>query len=209
MCLNIFKMARNISLLFAVLNSVVLPHRGGVVAAFVTTSTVRGSFRRRPSILANEREPGGNGEYDPRDELGRQIRGLRSDGRMEPGDTVVCTREIPSLGIYPNVGYELRSVYAQVFQESTQTMERIPLESLESDVPRGYDRYISLFSPKCHEEPVVVTPEEVGLISVRRELGDAAWLGLGGFFWVFVAFTFYSNYHERTGGSVVDAFLGR
>lgn len=69
--------------------------------------------------------------------------------------------------------------------------------------------YVTLFSPNVQKEAVVVSPQEVGLSSVKTELGDAAWLAVPGFFWVFVASSFYNTYHERTGGSFLDAFWGR
>ena len=46
-------------------------------------------------------------------------------------------------------------------------------------------------------------------MTVRSELTEAAWLAVPGFVWIVVASTFYSVYHERTGGSLADAFLGR
>ena len=78
----------------------------------------------------------------------------------------------------------------------------------------GARLYVTLYSPKHHiggrdTGAVVVTPEEVGLTSVRDELGNAVWLAVPGFFWVYVAVSFYGTYHERTGGSIGDAFLGR
>jgi hypothetical protein len=113
------------------------------------------------------------------------------------------------MGIFENKSYELQSIYAQRFQEETQTTERLPLESIETPVPPGYDRYIQLFSPVYHDESVVVTAEEVGLASVRSELSLAALLAVPGMFWVVVAYSFYSVYHERTGGSFLDAFWGK
>lgn len=155
-------------------------------------------------------------EYDPRrDSLGRELRGFRStawkkDTDLEPGDTVLCKREIPSLGIYENKSYQIKSIYAQSFQESSQTIEKVPLENLsDNGIPPGCDRYITLYNPECHTEPVIVTPEEVGLVSVKSELQSAMWLAIPGFFWVFVAASFYNIYHERTGGSFSDAFWGR
>ena len=75
----------------------------------------------------------------------------------------------------------------------------------------GASRLVTLYSPVYHKDgsPVVVSPEEVGITSVRSELNSAAFLAVPGFFWVFVATSFYNIYHERTGGSFVDAFLGR
>mmetsp|Transcript_23677 Transcript_23677/g.30339 ORF Transcript_23677/g.30339 Transcript_23677/m.30339 type:complete len:89 (+) Transcript_23677:1-267(+) len=82
-------------------------------------------------------------------------------------------------------------------------------EDSSANLPSKSKLYISLFSPVHHTEPVVVSPEEVGLTTVRSELGNAALLAVPGFFWIFVASTFYNIYHERTGGSFSDAFWGR
>lgn len=180
-------------------------------AAYVLAQKSRRSVARNN---AESNDDASESSSSPRDALGRELRGLRSTGlknlgRLEAGDTVVSKREIPNLGIHENKGYELVSVYAQTFRESTQSVERLPLRNLESEVPKGYDRYVTLYNPVYHEEPVVVTPEEVGIVSVRDELVSSAWLAVPGFFWVFVAFSFYNTYHERTGGSFFDAFWGR
>ena len=144
-----------------------------------------------------------------RSNLGRQLRGLQLKGIIEPGDTVDCKRELSSAGIYENCPYELQSIYAQSFNPSTQQIDRLALANLDTPIPKGYDRYVTLFSPLYHKEPVVVTPEEVGLVSVRSEVVDSVWLAVPGVFWVFVCYNIYNIYHERTGGSFVDAFLGR
>ena len=157
----------------------------------------------------------GSGDDYPRNNLGRELRGLQSAGlkkQMEPGDTVVCTREVASAGIYENRGYELQSIYAQRFNPQTQKMEKLSLASLDQhEIPpgKGYTRYVTLYSPVYHKEPVVVTPEEVGLVSVRSTVVDSIRLAIPGAFWVYVCFVFYGIYHERTGGSFVDAFWGR
>lgn len=180
--------------------------------------------RRRPSApvplwMASEDDDSVEGDDDPRNNFGRQLRGLRSTGlktTIETGDTVICRREIPSLGIWEGKSYELRSIYAQKFQEQSQTVERIALQSLDDPVPPGYDRYVTLYSPlytsgqiSDNNSPVIVTPEEVGLVSVRRELMDSVLLAIPGFFWVVVAISFYNYYHERTGGTFFDAIWGR
>ena len=118
---------------------------------------------------------------------------------------------IPSLGIFENTSYEVVSIYAQSFNEETQQVEKQLMDRIDEDanLPSNSQLYITLFSPVHHKEPVVVSPEEVGLTTVRSELGNAAWLAIPGFFWIFVASTFYNIYHERTGGSFSDAFWGR
>lgn len=132
--------------------------------------------------------------------------------QIEPGDTVVCKNEVASAGIYENKSYRLQSIYAQRFDAETQKIVKMPLQSLDEPVPVGYVRYITLYSPVYHDDTngVVVTPEEVGLTSVRTEIIDAAWLAVPGFFWVAVALSFVNYYDAKTGGaSFLDALLGR
>lgn len=157
-----------------------------------------------------------NDEYNPRDNFGRSLRGFQSSALknvIEAGDTIVCKRSVPSLSIYENTSYEVVSIYAQSFNEETQQVEKQMLDCIDEEssanLPSKSQLYISLFSPVHHKEPVVVSPEEVGLATVRSELGNAALLAVPGFFWIFVASTFYNIYHERTGGSFSDAFWGR
>lgn len=160
--------------------------------------------------MTNDRE---SDEYD-RDVLGRSIRGFQSSAlksNIEPGDTVVCKSGVASLNIIENASYEVDSIYAQYFDDETQTVVKQPLPSLDAPIPPKSDRFVTLYSPVYHKDgsPVVVSPEEVGITSVRSELNGAALLAIPGFFWVFVASSFYNIYHERTGGSFVDAFWGR
>lgn len=155
-----------------------------------------------------------NDEYNPRDSFGRSLRAFQSSALktvVEAGDTIVCKQSIPSLGIFENTSYEVVSIYAQSFNEETQQVEKQMMDRIDEDanLPSNSQMYITLFSPVHHKEPVVVSPEEVGLTTVRSELGNAAWLAIPGFFWIFVALTFYNIYHERTGGSFSDAFWGR
>lgn len=149
-------------------------------------------------------------EDEPRDN-GRAVRGIQSALKtiIEVGDTVVCKRSLPNLGIYENSSYEVRSLYEQYFDEDTQQIVKQPLSSLGDDITTKNTVYMTLFSPQHHSEAVIVSPEEVGLVSVRTEFANAAWLAVPGFFWVFLAASFYNTYHERTGGSLSDAFLGR
>lgn len=128
------------------------------------------------------------------------------------GDTVVCKRSLPDQGIYENASYEITSIYIQTFDEETQQVVKQQMGTLNDAISAQNQNervYITLFSPQYHSEAVVVTPEEVGLVSVKEEMGNAAWLALPGFFWVFLAASFFNTYHERTGGSFGDALLGR
>jgi hypothetical protein len=150
--------------------------------------------------------------YNPRDNFGRELRGFQASvfkEDIEVGDMVVCKIPNPDLGIYENTSYELKSIYSQSFDEDTQSIVKAQIKGLNDDIPPGSTLYVTLFSPNVHKEAVVVSPQEVGLSSVKTELGDAAWLAVPGFFWVFVASSFYNTYHERTGGNFLDAFWGR
>ena len=164
--------------------------------------------------LTNQDE--NNDEYNPRDNFGRSLRSFQSSALktvVEAGDTIVCKQSVPSLAIYENTSYEVMSIYAQSFNEETQQIEKQMMDYIDEDsasnLTTNSKLYITLFSPIHHKEPVVVSPEEVGLVTVRSELGQAALLAVPGFFWIFVASTFYNIYHERTGGSFSDAFWGR
>lgn len=155
-------------------------------------------------------------DFDPRDSFGRSLRGFQKSALktiVEKGDTIVCKQSVPSLQIYENTSYEVMAIYAQSFNEETQQIEKQMLNCLDEgsseDLPSNSKLYISLFSPVHHKQPVVVTPEEVGLATVRSELGSAVWLAIPGFFWIFVASTFFNIYHDRTGGNFADAFWGR
>jgi hypothetical protein len=158
---------------------------------------------------------------------------------VEVGDTIVCKRSIPTLGILENSSHVVTSIYTQYFDEETQQIVKIPLNNLPLDagdyggiVVAGDQRqgrssssnskvvYMTLFvQPSDYTNNrvgeaeggtnVIVTPEEVGLVSVQNELGNAIWLAVPGLFWVGVATSFYNTYHERTGGSLEDAFWGR
>jgi hypothetical protein len=154
-------------------------------------------------------------EGNPRDSFGRSLRGFQKSALktiVEKGDTIVCKQSVPSLQIYENTSYEVMAIYAQSFNEETQQIEKQMLNCLDEGssegLPSNSKLYISLFSPVHHKQPVVVTPEEVGLATVRSELGSAVWLAIPGFFWIFVASTFYNIYHDRTGGNFADAFWG-
>jgi len=163
----------------------------------------------------------GDGEYPGDDTpLGSSLRGLNLRDTVEVGDRVVCKRSVPGQGIYENASYEVTSIYVQSFDDETQTVSRVKYGSLDEGVAAasspsssggGGQLYMTLYSPRYHEGAggAVVTPEEAGLATVRSELTEAAWLALPGFVWIVVASTFYGVYHERTGGSLADAFLGR
>ena len=158
----------------------------------------------------------GESEEDPRDNFGRFLRGFAKTGMkgtMERGSIVVAKADIPSLNIWMDQTYELRSVYLQGMNPETQMVERISCPSLETNmmsIPNGYTLYVSLFSPVYHDEAIVVTPEEVGLITLKDEVQDSVLMAIPILsFWLAVSYTFASQYNERYGGNFLDAFFGR
>ena len=78
----------------------------------------------------------------------------------------------------------MKSIYTQIFDDDTQQIIKKPLNSLD-DYDTNSDKgkvYMTLYNPQYQTDgsPVVVTPEEVGLITVREEIGNAAWLAVPG-----------------------------
>jgi len=167
--------------------------------------------------------------------LGSFLRGVVSSMGPDPtvrvGSLVVAKVDIPSLGIFVDQSYELRSVYMHgtSLQTGNSIVENIPLETLTlgnrkdgdqivtgrgGSYPSNYQTIIMLYSPLYHEnkypDGVKVTPEEVGLISFRDEVVDSFLVAIPILaFWCALSFTFASKYNERYGGNFIDAFLGR
>lgn len=190
-----------------------------VTAAFQIHSSLEAQYLKsrcqqgciHPVVLLNlARET----EEDPRDNFGRFLRGFVETGMkgtMERGSVVVAKADIPSLNIWMDQTYELRSVYLQGMNPETQIVERMSCPSLEANmsIPSGYTLYVSLFSPVYHDEAIVATPEEVGLITLKDEVQDSVLMALPILsFWLAVSYTFASQYNERYGGNFVDAFFG-
>ena len=153
------------------------------------------------------------------------------------GDWVVARRDVPSLGIRSGAAYKILSIFLKgaspkpLGQESSAGLgvEVIPLESYgddNNDVGSSYTKYLRVYNPRDHDrrnnylltsiiekedgeeqQGVVVTPEEIGLVSVKADWTEALLLAVPGFFWVFVAMAFSNYYTDRYGGSFFDAFF--
>lgn len=150
--------------------------------------------------------------------LRRVARGVEEMGKMkesvEPGDVIFAKLDIASLGIYRDVGYDVTSIYHQGLDEETGRIDKRPVASLDEPVPRGFTRYVTLYSPVHHgddidEGAVIVTPEEVGLVSMKAEVTQSLLLAVPGLFWVGLCIAFTNIYTERYGGTFMDALLGR
>mmetsp|Transcript_6322 Transcript_6322/g.18199 ORF Transcript_6322/g.18199 Transcript_6322/m.18199 type:complete len:223 (-) Transcript_6322:112-780(-) len=146
-------------------------------------------------------------------ELGRMALGIARTGMkdleaLQVGDVVVAKCQLPSLNIWANSGYEIIELYCQGVNAETGLVEQIPLATFSDGVSKsGYSRYMKVYSPRYHTAPVVVTPEEIGLVTLKAELFEAMLLAIPGFFWVFVASAFASNYNDKYGGNFFDAFF--
>jgi hypothetical protein len=129
---------------------------------------------------------------------------------MKVGDIVVAKAELPSLNIWADQSYELKSVYWQV-SSSDGLVEHIHLDHVQAEsLSPHHTQFITLYSPVYHEVPVTVTPQEVGLISLQEEVKDSILVALPILsFWLATSFMFVTQYQTRHGGSLLDAFLGR
>jgi hypothetical protein len=149
--------------------------------------------------------------------LGRFLRGLARTGMKDTVNVnaiVIAKADILSLGIWMDQSYELQSIYLQGLNPETNLVEKIPLETLTDEeattTTQGYTKYIKLYSPVYHKEsgPVIVTPEEVGLVSLRDEVLDSILFALPVLaFWTTTAFMFAKTYNERYGGNFIDALF--
>lgn len=132
---------------------------------------------------------------------------------VEVGDTIICKVDLPNQGFIINEPYRVEAIYVQRFNTETQTIEKYQLNNLNSIIPLDYNNqqqiYVSLYNPKFQSSPQIVTPQEIGLTNIKSEIIDSIWLAIPGFFWLFLCISFYTYYHERTGGSFMDAIFGR
>ena len=121
------------------------------------------------------------------------------------GDSIVAGSDwnssSPEYGIVRAQAYELQRVYYQGVVDGE--VQRVDVESLEATPPDGcggFTKYLVLFSRRYHDKtgPVILTPSEVQIVTVKDEIADSAWLALPGLFWVWLAYTIY-QYGEAHG----------
>lgn len=127
---------------------------------------------------------------------------------LSVGSIVVPSYDIPSLGIWKSQSYELQAIFDQGSQDGT-TIEKVQVSSLSEPSARaGYTRYITLHSSRYHKEPVIITPGEVGLVSMRNEVINSVLVALPILgFWTTVAISFVNSYTDRYGGTFLDALF--
>ena len=125
---------------------------------------------------------------------------------VQAGDVIIAKVEIPNLQIYANQGYRIVAIYDQYVDDQGQ-VGKIPVDQLDRDstTPSGYTRYLQLELKDGTR--TVVTPEEIGLVTLKDEMVLSIWLAIPGFFWVVVAWNFAHYYNERHGGNFLDAMF--
>ena len=173
-----------------------------------------------PPPVAAAAEEGGRRTLDTRGELEQLvdvgmrfeglwalIDGLRRSGLREaitPGCAVIARRSCEQHGIAKSQSYECQAIYFQGVNASTGRVERVDVARLDAAAPAGCDgwtQYVRLFSPEYHAAPVVVTPEEAGLVSLRAEVLDSLGIALPILtFWVSVSLSFVA-YGSLAGSS--------
>lgn len=151
---------------------------------------------------------------------------------------IVQGNSLPALGLQEWQSYELRSVYDQGMDAETGRVVKIPRPYLslsqppprkgtgtgngttaeeedddddeENKIPIGYQRYITLYAARYHREcgPVIVSPADITLVSVREEVRDSLLMALPIFgFWTALAISFANVYNDRYGGNFLDALF--
>ena len=150
------------------------------------------------------------------------------------GDWIVAKRDVPRLGIRAGAVYKLLAIFLKgaggggaASNNNNATggttgaqgigVEVVPLERYGDDegasFGSSYTKYLRVYNPRDHdkmknpEQGVLVTPEEIGFVSVKADWTEALYLAVPGFFWVFVAMSFSNYYTDRYGGSFLDAFF--
>ena len=159
-----------------------------------------GGTRKRPDECTPELEVEQLLDIGMRfDGLWALVDALKASGmstHVRRGSVVIARYDVPVLRIVKSQSYQVIDIYLQGPLQSGAAVERVSLDSLDAPWPSGHDHftlYIKLFSSFYHEEPVICTPEEVGLVTLRDEVMDSmreAVPILG--FWVSLCIVFWS-----------------
>jgi uroporphyrinogen-III synthase len=129
---------------------------------------------------------------------------------LQVGDVVVAKVDVPSLRIWSGSGYEITAMYFKGANPDTGMVEQIPVTKFNDEIAKlGYKKYLEVYNPRDHREngPMIVSPEEMGLVTLKSELKEAMLLAIPGFFWVFVAAAFVNWYSSQYGGNFWDAMF--
>ncbi|KAL3929669.1 MAG: hypothetical protein SGBAC_012113 [Bacillariaceae sp.] len=124
---------------------------------------------------------------------------------VQAGDVIIAKVDLPRQQIYANEGYRIVSIYDQVVDKESGQVKKTLVDQLDDITKSGYTRYLKL--QVNAKETAIVTPEEIGLVTLKDELTLSLWLAVPGFFWVVVAWNFAHYYTERYGGNFMDAMF--
>ena len=118
---------------------------------------------------------------------------------IAPGRICIARRDFPSKYIVCDQAYEVCEIYYQGLRGSEVVRVEVPtMDTKRPEGCEGYVLYLKLFSEEYHTEPVIVRPEEVGLVSLGEEVVDSLKIAipiLG--FWLTVI-TFLLAYGKAT-----------
>mmetsp|Transcript_25837 Transcript_25837/g.38200 ORF Transcript_25837/g.38200 Transcript_25837/m.38200 type:complete len:225 (+) Transcript_25837:125-799(+) len=154
---------------------------------------------------------------------------------IKQNSLVITKYDIPDLGIFADQTYELQSIYLQGERKSERNsesgnieqgvIEKIELAELNLEGQNaatangsgsGFTLYIKLYNPVYHDndqfknKAVIVTPEEVGLVSMKDEVLDSVVVAIPILsFWLGLCYMFASTYNQKYGGNFLDAFFGK
>lgn len=142
------------------------------------------------------------------DGLWTLIDGVRKgslSSEIATGRIVIAKKDFPTKYIVMDQAYEVLEIYYQGLRGNN--VERVPVASMDARPPdgcSGYIMYLKIFSAEYHNAPVVVRPEEVGLVSLGEEVLDALKIAipiLG--FWLTVI-CFLLTYGAQTASAAVS-----
>mmetsp|Transcript_2950 Transcript_2950/g.6960 ORF Transcript_2950/g.6960 Transcript_2950/m.6960 type:complete len:220 (+) Transcript_2950:51-710(+) len=165
-------------------------------------------------ILSSKADDYDVDDQDSSDRLGgvrQAVSEIASTGfkdTVQAGDVIIAKVDLPKQQIYANEGYQIVSIYDQVVDKETGQVEKKlvdQLEDMSTTKSESYTRYLQL--QVNSEETAIVTPAEIGLVTLKDELTLSLWLAIPGFFWVVVAWNFAHYYNERYGGNFLDAMF--
>ncbi|GMI02885.1 hypothetical protein TrLO_g14087 [Triparma laevis f. longispina] len=120
---------------------------------------------------------------------------------VKTNDIIIAGNEIPDYNLYRYQSYVLTRVYYQGMNVKENKIVRLDVDDLNAEVPEiaaelgggKWQKYMSLYSPKYHKccGPVIVTEEEMRIVSLAEEVKSSTVLALPGLFWLWVAYKFW------------------
>lgn len=119
---------------------------------------------------------------------------------VKTNDIIIAGNEIPQFNLYRYQSYVLTRVYYQGMDAKENKVVRLDVDELDAEVPEiaaeiggKWQKYLSLYSPNYHKAsgPVVVTEEEMRIVSLKEEILSSTVLAMPGLFWLWLAYKFW------------------